>query len=34
MLNKSRPVWGAWIEMLALNENAMAGQSRAPYGAR
>ena len=31
---KSRPVWGAWIEISGTAETAKAGTSRAPYGAR
>ena len=31
---KSRPVWGAWIEMNNMLCNDEYAQSRAPYGAR
>ena len=30
----SRPVWGAWIEILAEHEGDTDISSRAPYGAR
>ena len=33
-LLKSRPVWGAWIEIMLDNLNAIVGFCRAPYGAR
>ena len=31
---RSRPVWGAWIEMTTAARAALAEASRAPYGAR
>ena len=31
---KSRPVWGAWIEMASASIPARLAISRAPYGAR
>ena len=31
---KSRPVWGAWIEMIFRPQSEKANRSRAPYGAR
>ena len=30
----SRPVWGAWIEIVAYVTDRLALRSRAPYGAR
>ena len=34
ILSMSRPVWGAWIEMLWLFGGRITAYSRAPYGAR
>ena len=31
---RSRPVWGAWIEILAVTSGSSISVSRAPYGAR
>ena len=33
-MGESRPVWGAWIEIMTLLEVLHEQQSRAPYGAR
>ena len=34
LLLLSRPVWGAWIEILGTITQTLVAQSRAPYGAR
>ena len=33
-MRKSRPVWGAWIEILVVVGRVSRSAGRAPYGAR